>query len=74
VWIQTQNGYKYSQEVSTSQFNVTAVFNVPQNQGSSVMVCMRTAGITAALIGPQNCQTWLINKEAGTYTIAMDSP
>ncbi len=72
IFVKTSNGYTAQQDVSTQQSDISWTFNIPQNQGDSIQVCVHSAGILNVL--NQRCQFWTVNQESGSYSVSMDSP
>jgi hypothetical protein len=73
IYVKTANGYESQQDVSTAQNDISWTFNIPPNQGDSIVVCVHTAN-DFFLLRNQHCQHWTVNQESGSYSVSMDSP
>lgn len=66
ISIKTENGFERFANPPTAG-TASATFNIPQNQGSRVVVCVWTG---LGLLHGQNCQTF----SAGSQVVSMSAP
>jgi len=67
IFVQTASGYSDSQYVDTqSPKNISLTFNIPQNQGNSIKVCIDIPGLLLLTVP---CQSWTVNQHSGLYSV-----
>lgn len=71
ISVQTANGYTDSQYDGQQPFltNVSLTFNIPQNQGNSIKVCVHWDIMLLGAMEPVNCQSWTVNQHSGSYSV-----
>ena len=63
IFVQTGD----SQYVSTQQpKNISLTFNIPQNQGDSIKVCIDIQGLLLPILP---CQSWTVYQHSGSYSV-----